>query len=325
MASQTQSPSPQSHLRGFIAGGMATCGAVTFTNPWEVVKIRMQLEGELRRSTRGHQPPRLYRGTLAGLGLIARHEGIRGVQKGLCAAYLYQIAMNGTRIGAYEPIKEGYFRLAGISSPDQPGSFPLRVLAGASAGVVGALVGSPLFLIKTRLQAYSPTLPVGVQHHYHGVIDALTQVVKSRGWLGLYQGATAAMIRTAMGSSVQLSTYDETKRLLSHHAAHWLGSEEGGENIRLHAVASLITGTFVCVAMNPMDVVSTRLYNQDPTGKGHRYSGPVDCVVKTLRTEGPRGLYKGFLAHYLRIGPHTVLTFVFLEQARLFLSRAWPA
>lgn len=36
-------------LGGFIAGGVAACGAVTFTNPIELVKTRMQLQGELSK------------------------------------------------------------------------------------------------------------------------------------------------------------------------------------------------------------------------------------------------------------------------------------
>lgn len=32
----------------FLIGGLATCGAGFFTNPLEVVKTRMQLQGELR-------------------------------------------------------------------------------------------------------------------------------------------------------------------------------------------------------------------------------------------------------------------------------------
>ncbi len=42
----------------------------------------------------------------------------------------------------------------------------------------------------------------------------------------------------------------------------------------------------------------------------------MDCLVKTVRNEGLRALQKGWLAQYARLGPHTVLTFVFLEQVK---------
>lgn len=46
------------HLKGFTAGALAACGAVTFTNPMEVVKTRLQLQGELQAKTA--QGPRPY-------------------------------------------------------------------------------------------------------------------------------------------------------------------------------------------------------------------------------------------------------------------------
>ena len=36
--------------------------------------------------------------------------------------------------------------------------------------------------------------------------------------------------------------------------------------------------------------------------------------MKIVRKEGVSALWKGFTPCYLRIGPHTVLTFIFLEQ-----------
>jgi solute carrier family 25, member 34/35 len=63
--------------------------------------------------------------------------------------------------------------------------------------------------------------------------------------------------------------------------------------------------------------------------KGVLYANGLDCIVKTVKAEGFAALYKvchlikgylhlikGFSAHYLRIGPHTILTFVFLEQLK---------
>ena len=51
-----------------------------------------------------------------------------------------------------------------------------------------------------------------------------------------------------------------------------------------------------------------------PEGKPHLYSSPVDCFLKTVRSEGPQGLYKGVTAQYIRMGPQYILTFVFFEQ-----------
>ena len=36
--------------------------------------------------------------------------------------------------------------------------------------------------------------------------------------------------------------------------------------------------------------------------QGLLYRNPLDCIIKTIRTEGVFALYKGFTAHYLRIG-----------------------
>ncbi|KAI5289652.1 Mitochondrial oxaloacetate carrier protein [Ascosphaera aggregata] len=84
----------------------------------------------------------------------------------------------------------------------------VNVAAGASSGIIGAAMGSPFFLVKTRLQSFSPSNPVGTQFAYDSAIDGFGQVLKSEGVVnGLYRGIGAAMVRTGFGSSVQLPTY----------------------------------------------------------------------------------------------------------------------
>lgn len=51
--------------------------------------------------------------------------------------------------------------------------------------------------------------------------------------------------------------------------------------------------------MQPADTALTRMYNQPveklPNGRtvGLLYRNPIDCLWKTLKTEGPLGWYKG--------------------------------
>jgi len=223
----------------FLAGGIAACGAVTATHPFETVKIRMQLQGELQ--DKGHQPHH-YRGPIHGVSVIVRHEGLRGIYRGLGCAYIYQVLLNGCRLGFYEPMRSTL--TAALFEDDKTQSLGVNMFCGAGSGILGAAAGSPFFLAKTRLQSYSPFRPVGTQHNYRNAWDGLSQIYRGEGVRGLYRGVGAAMIRTGFGSSVQLPTYFFAKRRLVKH----LGMEEGAP---LHLASSAASGFVVCVVMHP--------------------------------------------------------------------------
>lgn len=294
-------------LPGFLIGGAAACSAVTFTNPWEVVKTRLQLQGELARSNSNYVKP--YRNIFQAFYVIVKNEGVRGIQKGLGAAYAYQLVMNGARLGFYDSIRNSLEKFFNTSST----SMPVSMLSGFLAGSFGAAIGSPLYLVKTRMQSHSTFAAIGHQHNYKNTFDALHKISKEeRYFKGLFRGVDAAMIRNGVGSCTQLSSYFFIKRSVIKY------NGMSDDNILVHALSSLVSGFCVCFTMNPFDVISTRMYNQkaDQSGKGSLYKNTLDCFIKTLRAEGIFGFYKGFGAHYLRIGPHTILTFVFLEQYR---------
>lgn len=287
---------------GFVCGGLAACMAVTISNPAEVAKTRLQLQGELARDG----GVKVYKNTLDVVTKTWKNEGIRGVQRGLGPAYVYQILLNGSRLGFYEPIRHWCNWVVGLSPSDQ---MPVTsVIAGASSGAIGASLGSPLFLIKARMQAYSPALPVGTQHYYKNALDAFKTIYKSEGLRGLVRGVDAAILRTAMGSSVQLPTYNWTKKQLVDRGIL------PADSIWTFLASSSVSGLCVLAAMQPADTTLTRMYNQPtrqlPNGKfvGTLYKNPIDCLWKTLQIEGPFGWYKGSLAHFFRITPHTIVT-----------------
>ncbi len=156
-------------LGSFLASSLSACIACLFTNPMEVIKTRLQLDGEggapAARATAtatttttttttaaaaaAAPPRRQYTGIWHALRTIARTEGARGLQAGLAGALAYQTAMNGVRLGLYEPVQRALVRATGAD----PASIALKATAAALSGALGATLGSPLYLIKSRLQA----------------------------------------------------------------------------------------------------------------------------------------------------------------------------
>lgn len=278
---------------------------MTATHPFETVKIRMQLQGELQE--KGLQP-RMYKGPIHGVRVIIQNEGVRGIYRGIGAAYIYQILLNGCRLGFYEPVRTTITKAVFDDSKVQ--NLGINIFAGATSGILGAAAGSPFFLVKTRLQSFSPFAPVGTQHKYKNAVDGMKQIFRAEGISGLYRGVGAAMVRTGFGSSVQLPTYFFAKRRLVKH----LGMKEGPA---LHLASSTASGFVVCCVMHPPDTIMSRMYNQD----GNLYKGIFDCLAKTIKTEGILAIYKGFLPHLARILPHTILTLSLAEQTNKLIRK----
>ncbi len=183
------------------------------TNPMEVCKTRMQLQGELQKAVAHGEvsakatQTRLYNSAIDCFAKTLRSEGIKGVQRGLGAAYIYQVLLNGSRLGFYEPFRKAINTAAGKDVKTIWG--PGALAAGASSGVVGAMLGNPFFLVKARIQAYSPHVKIGkASHQYKNMWEGLSRILREEGVRGLARGMDAAILRTAMGSTVQLPAYN---------------------------------------------------------------------------------------------------------------------
>jgi hypothetical protein len=74
--------------KNYLLGGIATSTACIFTNPMDVVKSRMQVQGELHKYNRESM---YYKGQMDAVIKIFKNEGyMKGLQKGLAPAMLYQ-------------------------------------------------------------------------------------------------------------------------------------------------------------------------------------------------------------------------------------------
>ena len=55
---------------------------------------------------------------------------------------------------------------------------------------------------------------------------------------------------------------------------------------------------------------------KDASGKPLVYRNTIHCIGKIVKHEGILGLYKGFIPNWMRIGPHTIVTFFVFEKLR---------
>ena len=54
---------------------------------------------------------------------------------------------------------------------------------------------------------------------------------------------------------------------------------------------------------------------------GVRYTSSLHCFTSTVRTEGLRGLYKGFAPTYMRMAPQVIIMWAAIEQYRKLWDR----
>lgn len=294
---------PRSKGAEFVLAGAAACCSITLTNPVDVVKTRLQLQGELATTAGAGGRDKAYRNVGQALVRIGASEGLRGLQRGLGAAWLLQFSNVGCRFGGYDMLKRAF----GVQPGESASSWITLWAMGAASGCMAAVASNPFFLLKTRFQA-AGSEDVRHQHKYTSLRAAFMDIGRTEGLRGYYRGISVFIPRVAAASSTQLSTYDTIK-------AWWMRWAGVGDCLSTHVAASMLAGAAVTLAMQPFDFAAVRLMNQG-SGEGALYAGPFDCIAKTVRAEGVLGVYKGTLANYLRFGPYCVFTFVFLEQFR---------
>ncbi|CAI9722151.1 calcium-binding mitochondrial carrier protein Aralar2-like isoform X1 [Octopus vulgaris] len=187
----TQKDGSLSLLSQMIAGGCAGASQVVFTNPLEIVKIRLQVAGEIVGKR------------ISALSVI-RELGFFGLYKGAKACFLRDIPFSAIYFPLYAYLKKQFADPNGYNSP-------ISLLCAATiAGIPAASIPTPADVIKTRLQVAART----GQTTYNGVIDCARKILKEEGGSAFWKGAPARVFRSSPQFGVTLLTYELLQRML---------------------------------------------------------------------------------------------------------------
>ncbi|XP_053115536.1 mitochondrial 2-oxoglutarate/malate carrier protein [Hemicordylus capensis] len=285
----------------FLFGGLAGMAATVFVQPLDLVKNRMQLSGEGAKKKE-------YKTSFHAVGSILKKEGVRGIYTGLSAGLLRQATYTTTRLGIYTILFE---KLTGADGT--PPNFFMKAVIGMTAGAIGAFVGTPAEVALIRMTA-DGRLPPEQRRGYSNVFNALLRITREEGVPTLWRGCVPTMARAVVVNAAQLASYSQSKQFL-------LDSGYFRDNILCHFCASMISGLVTTAASMPVDIAKTRIQNMRMIDGKPEYRNGLDVLLKVVRYEGFFSLWKGFTPYYARLGPHTVLTFIFLEQMNKFYRK----
>lgn len=270
-------------------------GATVVVQPLDLIKTRLQISGQGGTAKE-------YSGALDAIAKIVKSEGFTSLYKGLTAGLLRQATYTTTRLGTYTFLNEKYKKETGKNA-----NVFVAMGLGVCAGITGSFVGNPSEISLIRMTA-DGRLPLDQRRNYTSVVNALARIVREEGLLTLWRGCIPTMGRAAVVNAAQLSSYSQAKQLL-------VKSGYFQEGIFMHFTASMISGFVTTVASMPVDIAKTRIQNMKIGADGSKeFKGAIDVIVKVCKHEGVFALWKGFWPYYFRLGPHTVITFIIMEQ-----------
>ena len=236
---------------------------------------------------------------------------VKGLYKGVTYPLLGQAAINAVLFGVESMT---YTRLQKDS--DNTLSVRNSIIAGLCAGTVQTVIVCPMELVKIRMQNQS----IGQQHvswamkklgalngtvkqngsnlfqNYRGPIATTQDIVRGEGLRGMFKGWWITLFREVPQFGIYFGTYAWLRLKLSQLT----GTPPDELGAHYLSLAGGVTGV-VTWCWYPVDVIKARFQNDSMIeGQGRKYSGVMDCLRKSVQSEGLGVLVRGIQPSLVR-------------------------
>jgi len=276
-----------------VNGGIAGVIGVSCVFPLDLVKTRLQ------NQKIGPNGVGMYSSMLDCFKQTYRAEGYFGMYRGSAVNILLITPEKAIKLAAND-----YFRHR-LTRPD--GKLPVHreMVAGGLAGLCQIVITTPMELLKIQLQdagrLAAQMKAAGQSTKDLPKISALSvtrELLATKGITGLYRGTGATGMRDVSFSVVYFPLFANLNSLGprrspdSTDAVFWWSF-----------VSGMIAGSVSACAVNPADVIKTRLQLINKGAGDETYNGVADAFKKILKNEGPSAFFKGALCRMIVIAP----------------------
>ncbi|KAM8830290.1 mitochondrial carnitine/acylcarnitine carrier protein-like isoform 2-T2 [Synchiropus picturatus] len=278
-----------SPLKNFMAGGVGGTCLLLAGHPLDTIKVRLQTQPKASAQYV------LYTGTYDCFRKTISKEGVLGLYKGMgapLAGVAPMMAISFFGFGLGKQLQQ--------TDPGKPLTHSQIFLSGCLAGVFTTVIVAPGERIKCLLQVQAGS----AKSRYTGPVDCAVRLYKEQGIRSVYKGTVLTLIRDVPSNGLYFLTYEYLKNVLTPE----------GQSVSQLSTPKILLAGGVAGILNwtialPPDVLKS---NFQTDGK---YTGLVDVLRTLLREEGPKGLYKGFNAVFLRAFPANAACFLGFEVA----------
>ncbi|XP_019375331.1 PREDICTED: mitochondrial glutamate carrier 1 isoform X1 [Gavialis gangeticus] len=282
-----------------INGGIAGLIGVTCVFPIDLAKTRLQNQ---------QNGQRMYTSMSDCLIKTIRSEGYFGMYRGA--------AVNLTLVTPEKAIKlaaNDFFRHH-LSKDGKKLTLLKEMLAGCGAGTCQVIVTTPMEMLKIQLQdagriaaqkklmapqaqiSSSTGAAESVVERRTTATQITRELLRSKGIAGLYKGLGATLLRDVPFSIVYFPLFANLNKL---------GQKTPDIKAPFYVsfLSGCLAGSTAAVAVNPCDVIKTRLQSLQRGVNEDTYSGILDCARKIWQKEGPMAFLKGAYCRALVIAP----------------------
>jgi len=169
--------------------------------------------------------------------------------------------------------------------------FLLDLATGGTSAAISKTAVAPIERVKLLLQVQHAQKTIAVDQRYKGIIDVLVRVPREQGFLALWRGNLANVIRYFPTQALNFAFKDTFKNL-------FLKGVDQKKDFWKFFIGNLASGgaagaVSLCFVY-PLDFARTRLAADVGKKADREFKGLADCLIKIFKSDGPIGLYRGF-------------------------------
>jgi len=170
------------------------------------------------------------------------------------------------------------------------GFFENFMLSGVAAAV-SKTAAAPIERVKLLVQNQDEMIKQGrLSEPYKGVVDCVQKTLRSEGVIPFWRGNLANVLRYFPTQALNFAFKDTIKALFKT-------GKDAPQYVKFstNILSGGFAGSLSLTVVYSLDYARTRLAN-DAKGKGgeRQFNGLIDVYVKTMKSDGIQGLYRGF-------------------------------